>query len=138
GKCLNRRASETSDESASSRVVVPWKPFSAKTRRTALMMAARRSSLDSFMGDFIRGLAPCRLLVSIHSPISKSKQDSRNGPLSLFWCPRSAWAPASATLGVAAWAPPDAERPDVGAHAERGHQMRKIQGMGHSHLPKFR
>jgi hypothetical protein len=29
--------------------VVPSKPFSAKTRRTALMIAARRSSLLSFL-----------------------------------------------------------------------------------------
>jgi hypothetical protein len=32
---------------------VPWKPFSAKTPRTALMMAARRSSQDILDVDFM-------------------------------------------------------------------------------------
>src|SRR6516164_2964610 len=44
GKCLKSSASETAAASANSRVVVPSKPFSAKTWRTARMMAARRSS----------------------------------------------------------------------------------------------
>src|SRR5262249_133985 len=57
GKCLNRRASETPAASASSRVVVPSKPFSAKTLRTAWMIAARRSSQDNFEVDFMEYLA---------------------------------------------------------------------------------
>src|SRR5262249_8638977 len=55
GKCLNSSASDTPASSANSRVVVPWKPFSANTRRTALIMAARRSSLVSFKIGFMLG-----------------------------------------------------------------------------------
>src|SRR5579864_8126071 len=57
GKCLNKSASDTPAATASSRVVVPSKPFSAKTRRTALMIAARRSSLDILTGILIAVLA---------------------------------------------------------------------------------
>src|SRR5436190_2095475 len=59
GKCLNRRASETPAASASSRVVVPWKPLSANTVRTARTIAARRSSLDNRVDVFRMAVLPC-------------------------------------------------------------------------------
>ena len=54
GKCLNRSASETPAASASDRVVVPWNPLSANTRRTDRMIASRRSSPESFPADFMK------------------------------------------------------------------------------------
>src|SRR5918999_1474550 len=47
GKCLYNNASETPAALANSRVVVPWKPFSAKTFVAASTMALRRSSAVS-------------------------------------------------------------------------------------------